>query len=222
MKSITKSQLNFLLEGITLLILMLIIATGLIMEFRLPPGSGGQGAALHGGRGRPLLTLAGLSRHEWGAIHFYLALTMILLLLVHVWLHWRWIWGMAQGGDPARRKVRGRAFLVITVLFLLLAGVPWLVPLRNGGVLSSEHPVQSTDGTGAGSTESVSPIYGAMTLNEVAQATGAKPDEVAKCLGVQGPVSGEERLGPLVRSLGISMAEARARIKGLEHRHEDQ
>jgi hypothetical protein len=222
MESRTRSQFNFLIEGITLLVLMLMIATGLIMKFRLPPGSGGEGAALHGGQGRPLLTLAGLSRHQWGAVHFYLASAMLLLLVVHLQLHWRWVWGLAQGADPGRRKARGRTFLIVSILFLALAGLPWLVPLRGNESLGrGRSTLSDVQGAMPGKGGVSSAIYGAMTLNEVAQDTGSSLSEVAECLGVQGPVSGEERLGPLMRRLGLSMAEARARIMGLSKPHED-
>ena len=29
--------------------------------------------------------------HEWGAIHFYLAVLFVSLMLVHIILHWTWI-----------------------------------------------------------------------------------------------------------------------------------
>lgn len=222
MESRTRSQFNFLIEGTTLLVLMLMIATGLILEFRLPPGSGGEGAALHGGGGRPLLTLAGLSRHQWGAIHFYLALGMLLFLVLHVELHWRWIWGLAQGADPGQRKARGRTFLIVSILFLALAGLPWLVPLHGNEPLDRERTNQSDERGAVTEEAGVNPtIYGAMTLNEVAHAAAVSLSEVAECLGVQGPVSGEERLGPLTRRLGIGMAEARKRIMGLSKPYED-
>ena len=218
-----KSRLNFVIEGITLLDLMLMITTGLIMEFRLPPGTGGEGAALHGGLGRPALTLAGFSRHQWGTIHFYLATTMLVLLVLHVWLHWRWIWAIAQGGDPARRTARGRTFLAASALFLALAALPWLVPLRGGGPFDParavQPEVQQALSERAGGNFS---IYGAMTLNEVAQAAGVTQAEVFACLGGSGPVSGEERMGPLARRFGLSMAEARTRIMKLSRQRQIQ
>jgi len=32
-----------------------------------------------------------MSRHEWGTIHFYLALLFVFLMIVHIILHWDWI-----------------------------------------------------------------------------------------------------------------------------------
>jgi hypothetical protein len=32
-----------------------------------------------------------MTRHEWGAIHFYLAFLFVMLMAVHIVLHWTWI-----------------------------------------------------------------------------------------------------------------------------------
>lgn len=59
--------------------------TGLLLAFRLPPGS-------RGGRG---LSALGLTRHDWGDIHTWLSCAFILLIVVHLILHWRWFWQVA-------------------------------------------------------------------------------------------------------------------------------
>ena len=30
-------------------------------------------------------------RHEWGGVHFYLAVIFAVLMLIHIILHWTWI-----------------------------------------------------------------------------------------------------------------------------------
>ncbi len=63
--------------------------TGLLLAFRMPPGSrGGQG-----------LSAWGMSRHEWGDIHTWLSYGFLALILIHLALHWRWFWQVA-----ARKK----------------------------------------------------------------------------------------------------------------------
>ncbi len=76
-----KNVLNFLIDLATFAVLSLLAATGLLLRFVLPPGS-------RGGRG---LLLWGLDRHEWGDIHFWLAVALGILILVHVALHWSWV-----------------------------------------------------------------------------------------------------------------------------------
>jgi hypothetical protein len=118
MALLRKTTFNFLLEGISLAVLMSLVTTGLAMKFAMPPGSGDR------------LMQWGLSRHEWGAVHFGFASTLIGLLLLHIILHWRWIWTMARGQDPKTRRMRGIAFLFVTILFLAFLLLPWLVPVH--------------------------------------------------------------------------------------------
>ncbi|NBB80380.1 MAG: DUF4405 domain-containing protein [Verrucomicrobia bacterium] len=59
--------------------------TGLLLAFRLPPGS-------QGGRG---LTALGLDRHEWGDYHTWISYVFIAAILLHLALHWRWLWQVA-------------------------------------------------------------------------------------------------------------------------------
>lgn len=86
--------------------------TGLLLAFRLPPGS-------RGGRG---LEAWGMGRHEWGDIHTWLSYIFIGLLILHVALHWRWLWQIA-----ARRRAWPIALGIGTslalVLFLILQPV---------------------------------------------------------------------------------------------------
>jgi len=59
--------------------------TGLLLAFRLPPGS-------QGGRG---LTALGWDRHEWGSVHTWISYFFIAAILLHLALHWRWLWQIA-------------------------------------------------------------------------------------------------------------------------------
>jgi len=60
--------------------------TGLLLAFRLPPGSrGGQG-----------LSALGMTRHDWGDVHTWLSYGFIVLLLLHLAVHWRWLWQFAS------------------------------------------------------------------------------------------------------------------------------
>ncbi len=92
-----RATVNFILDLIGLADLILLAATGSIMRWVLPPGSGaGGGHGFRGGRGPgpdadQVKQLLGLGRHDWGDVHFVLALVFVLLILVHIILHWTWI-----------------------------------------------------------------------------------------------------------------------------------
>lgn len=59
--------------------------TGLILAWRLPPGS-------RGGHG---LSVLGWGRHDWGDLHTWFAYGFLAMILVHLALHWRWFWQIA-------------------------------------------------------------------------------------------------------------------------------
>jgi hypothetical protein len=37
------------------------------------------------------LSLRGLTRHQWGDIHFWISLGLLVVIAVHLALHWNWI-----------------------------------------------------------------------------------------------------------------------------------
>jgi len=87
-----RSTLNFIVDLVSFLNLIGLAFTGIIIKFVLPPGTGGRGRQLHEGAGREhIKALWSMGRHEWGDIHFYLAVLFVVLMAVHIILHWNWI-----------------------------------------------------------------------------------------------------------------------------------
>ena len=87
-----RSSLNFIIDLVALLNLLCLVFTGFIMKYILPPGTGGRGRLLHDGLGgEHIKQLWSMTRHEWGSIHFYLALLFIVLMTAHILLHWGWL-----------------------------------------------------------------------------------------------------------------------------------
>jgi hypothetical protein len=87
-----RNSLNFTIDLVSFINLLCLIFTGLIVKYILPPGSGGQGRLLHEGLGREhIKQFWHMSRHDWGNIHFYLAVLFVILMTVHIILHWAWI-----------------------------------------------------------------------------------------------------------------------------------
>ncbi|MHC4175006.1 MAG: DUF4405 domain-containing protein [Planctomycetota bacterium] len=90
-----RGTLNFIIELVSFVNLLCLAVTGFIMSYILPPGSGGRGRMFREGRGgqvgEQIRDLWSITRHEWGDIHFYLAVLFVILMLVHIILHWTWI-----------------------------------------------------------------------------------------------------------------------------------
>lgn len=116
--------INFVTDVVTFLVVLAMAATGLLLKFVLPPGSqGGQG-----------MQLWGLTRHEWGDVHFWLSVSMGALFVVHVALHWNWVcvivarWFPFESASPGpasarRRSAYGAGFLIAVTA--LLIGFVW-------------------------------------------------------------------------------------------------
>ena len=66
-------------------------APGIILNWGLPPGSGGGGGRFRGAGGPGMRELWGLTRHEWGDVHFWIAMTMVAAVMIHLVLLWGWI-----------------------------------------------------------------------------------------------------------------------------------
>jgi len=87
-----RGTVNFIVDLVSFVDLLGMACTGFIMKYILPPGTGGLGYQLSGGRGREhIKELWSMSRHEWGRIHYYLGLLFLALIVVHIILHWSWI-----------------------------------------------------------------------------------------------------------------------------------
>ena len=89
----SRNTVNFILDLMSFLNLLVLMFTGYMMRYILPPGTGGLGRELHGGSGRGIniKELWSMTRHEWGSIHFYLAAIFVVLMIIHIILHWKWI-----------------------------------------------------------------------------------------------------------------------------------
>jgi hypothetical protein len=88
-----RTTLNFVVDSIGLVNLLLLAATGTILRWVLPPGSGGgYGRGFRGGRpAGEAGEWLGLRRHDWGNVHFTLATLFLCVILLHIVLHWTWI-----------------------------------------------------------------------------------------------------------------------------------
>jgi hypothetical protein len=70
---------NIIIDIIAAFLFLGMIATGYLLRFPLPPGS------------NKTLSLWGYTRHQWGDVHFWISLGLLVVLFVHLVLHWNWI-----------------------------------------------------------------------------------------------------------------------------------
>lgn len=77
--SMNRTVANIIIDLIAALLFLGMIATGYLLRFPLPPGS------------NKSLSLWGYTRHQWGDLHFWISLGLLVVLVVHLALHWNWI-----------------------------------------------------------------------------------------------------------------------------------
>jgi len=109
-----RSLLNWLIDLVLFLSVLGLLLTGLLMEFILPPGSRGD-------------AVWSLSRHAWGDIHFWFAVAMIAIAVLHVVLHWGWVCTAAmkllnRTAVAPKRMQRHVAGATVVVALLLIVG----------------------------------------------------------------------------------------------------
>ena len=113
-----RNTINFLIDLFTFIVLFGKIWTGLLLHYVLPPGQG---------RGYSF-ELWGLNRHQYGTIHFYLAIAMIVLIIIHLWLHWSWICNTLSGLFKIK-KINSSKYSLEAFIFLLIAILLTIVSL---------------------------------------------------------------------------------------------
>ena len=186
-----RPKVNFVVDSCGFAGFVLLTATGVLMRYVLPPGSG------------RFTTLWTLDRHGWGNIHFWLAISLLSVLVIHLFLHWRWIATVVKGRPREGSGARVALGTVGLFALLALAIAPFASPVeRSGGELRAPGPHSSE-------REHSESIRGFMTFAEIEAATGVPADTIIEQLGLPPGISKDERLGPLKTTYGFSMEDVR-------------
>lgn len=106
---------NRIVDFLLWITICLMLATGFVIRYRLPPGS-------RGGHG---LSAWGMGRHDWGDLHAWLGYGVIGLVILHLALHWDWLMRAAW----PRVKWPVVAGLIAGIVLVLAA---WFVPVETG------------------------------------------------------------------------------------------
>ena len=199
-----RQGVNFLVDAIALAGLVFLMATGLFLRFILPPGSG------------KTLSVWGLTRHEWGDIHFYIAVFIVAILSLHLALHWRWIVCAIQNKPREGSGVRVAWGVAGLFILLLISATPFLSPIEKNSTLSGKNHKNHMgfkSHSGEEHVPSAQTVRGSMTLAEVEQSTNVPINHILKELGIRDEISPDERMGPLRHKYGFQMETVRKIIK---------
>jgi hypothetical protein len=110
----TKTSTNFWLDVVSLIVMIGLTATGGLIHFVLPAGTG------------HFYVLFGWNRHDIGQLHFYLAVAAVALLALHVLLHWNWICcviaKMVGKNAPSQKSQAIWGIILLLLIAVLLGG----------------------------------------------------------------------------------------------------
>lgn len=209
-----RGKTNYLVDVLTFGVILAMTATGLILRFVLPPGSGGR-------------ALGQWTRHDWGDLHFWLAAGLGAIIVLHVALHWAWICGLTHrlfSSNPSshptsalKRNLAGLAFL--GGIAVVLAGMTWWAsqmvsdrPLAhrgpNGNRASVVRAIENHAPASGRRIDDLQ-IRGSMTLGQLAQSANIPVELLRDRLGLPSSVTPDARLGHLRRHYGFRMSDVR-------------
>ena len=87
-----KSIKNYIVFVILSLLGLLEAVSGFVLWLALPQGGGWHGGRLGGAEN----VFWSLSRHTWLEIHDWTAVVIVAVIIIHLLLHWKWIFYMTR------------------------------------------------------------------------------------------------------------------------------
>lgn len=242
-----RPQLNALIDAVAFVAFLLLASTGFLLEYQLRAGSGGLES--HGGgrgaAGRSIALLWGLTRHEWGHVHYWIAWVLLAIMAVHLFLHWKWIVYTVRGKQSDASGYRLAMGSVALVFLVLLTAAPFmsattsmtraeLLDARSGGgaddgvAIAVERqesvPAEGSGDDAASDQQHDTAVRGSMTLREIAEESGVPIEAMIREVGLPVDTDVDGRAGRLLRQNSLEMSDLRAaieRVRGLEEVQQD-
>lgn len=221
-----KSTLNFFIDALLFFSLCAITGIGLLIKYTLP--SGQDRWAIYGNNHEFLFL--NMDRHQWGDIHFAVSIVMIMLLILHIVLHWQFVTTVFRRlvNHSPIKLLTGTVFGFIAII--LIAFPFFITPTQVEGGQHLQHskhltsikteiehrenlPVKNKSGNHSISEESNQAehqhryeINGQMTLAEVSRKYNV-PISIIKTQLKLESANANERLGRLKKQYGFTMSE---------------
>jgi len=221
---------NMLIDALAFVAFVLLASTGFLLTYQLPPGSGGRDllAAGQHAAGKDVNLLWGMTRHEWGEVHYWLAIAILAIMAVHLLLHWKWIVCTLQ--RKTDRRYSGRRVVVgifSLVAVVALAAAPYLTTtsqmtaeeFRSSRIETTEDV--STESVPATNGEDTHSLRGNMTLQKISEASDVPIEVLIRELNLPEYTEPNEQAGRLLRRHGLTMQELREVVKQYEQLPEE-
>ncbi len=140
-----KGKINFIIDVVMFALMGLLAGLGLLIKYVLLSGTE---RWLKYERNVEL-TFWGLDRHQWGAIHLWVAVALVVLLVLHIILHWKMIICLYKKiiGNRKGRIICGSALSVVTLLFIVF---PFIITVDVTDMQSGRERFQTVNAIEAG------------------------------------------------------------------------
>jgi hypothetical protein len=112
-----KSKLNLIIDALLSLCIAAVVGIGLLIKYVLVPGY--LRWEIYGRNVE--LFFWGLDRHQWGTIHLIIGIVFLVLLVLHIVLHWPMIVSIYRKLIPNRFARWVTALILIFITIFLLA-----------------------------------------------------------------------------------------------------
>ena len=116
-----KSNLIAFIDIAAFISFIFVVSTGVLMRYLLPPQSGHS------------IEIFGMSRHEWGDIHFYFTFMFLVILSIHLIFHWKFLRSVLYGRNKEVGSSRFVLGLIGLLAILALAIAPFIAPIEDSG-----------------------------------------------------------------------------------------
>ena len=189
-----KTKKNFLIDIVAFISFVFLVSTGVVMYYNLPPGSKNN-------------AIWGLSRHDWGDIHFWLAVVFLGILVLHLIMHWRWIVSLVKG---KRKEGSGKRVLVGLIAFIALIAIA-AAPVFSPVTAKKGHDTEARQNNPEFQVST--DVKGSMTLLEVQVRTGVPVKHIIKELKLPEDTDVYQSLSRLKDQYGFSIDDVKSIVK---------
>jgi hypothetical protein len=127
---VKKSNLIAIIDLVAFAAFLLLTTTGVLLRYLLPERSG------------HWKTILGLNKHEWGTLHFWIAVVLLFVLALHLLQHKKFIRNIFRGRNKEKMNVRMALGIIGLIAIILLALLPLISPVETPSKSKSKKPDQ--------------------------------------------------------------------------------
>ena len=114
-----RATLISLIDILAFIAFLFLTTSGILLRYMLPPGSGRWSEVW------------GMTRHQWGELHFWISVLFFAVLAFHLLQHWRFVFGLFRGHLQEFMRLRVALGVVGLVAVILLGLSPLLSPVQS-------------------------------------------------------------------------------------------